>query len=317
MKLIKLYYLLLLLSILSLSSCDLRDDFMELCYKPYIVIVSMDYNDDRQVDFSEYREDDVSLMRNISDVIIYVFDNNNRYLGCHFTKANKLTELPYPAYDSINVVSVFVDKEAERWANMLIKGNYYDDEDVFIKLDELTGQNTRVAKSPTDFMFSRNSLTKNLNTKKNVVNYIYTRSMVGAMKICTKNMQKWADMRYGKTNAPNDVFTFVVGQTLDEYNFQGILQGEHTSYIPNTEHINYETVNTEMFNTFPAFSKSGVVIEIFRNGESIFPDPETKKKYAFTIIPGWCMKVDIVFNSNGGADIDVEDWGNVDVDVEL
>lgn len=303
---------------LVISSCNLRDNFMELCYEPYLVIVNIDVNDERQVDFSEYEEDDITLMRAATDVVLYVFDNKNQYLGHHLTKLRKVTKLPYHDFDSISIISVCIDKDIDKWSNMLQPGNYYSDTAVFKKLEKLSEhKKSDVVSSPSDFMFDRKKFGRNPYDKKNVVYYMYVRSMVGAMKIRTKNMEEWANKRYGDTGMENDVFTFVVGKTLDEYDFRGKIGGKQVAYKPTSQYISSNEISTPMFNMYPTIARTGVSIEIFRNGEPIFPDPRGNKKYAFSINRGWCMLVTLSFDQSGGIDIETEDWGNVDITVDL
>ncbi len=293
----------LLLCIITISSCDVKDSFMDNCYRPYLlkVVVSDDANDGFHPEF--FNPDDISLMMEPHEVLVYVFSKEMIFLGAHRTIVNDLIELPYKNDEQIFVAAV-ATAEGEPIDSLFYqfeKDKQYNKSDLLFTLTPMK-EKKGIMQSPVDFMYASDNFKKNPYDYKNIIYYLYLEPKIGAVKIVTRGLEAWADSIYSKTGLLKDEFTFLVDTTLDSYNLGGVLYGNPAKYTPPTVYSDNEVI-TPMFNLMPN-QTSGIRVYIYRNGIPIYPTEQYRGK-SYRIFPRSPYIIVIDFHEIPDAGINV------------
>ncbi len=258
--------LFVLLCAVVLTGCDVKDDFMDRCYQPYMLRVLMDPDADDSFDLSPFAANDVSQMIEPTQALIYVFSEQGILLGTHQAPVGAVIPLPYKDYPKIRVVAVGTDNsvtDLPATFSQLVVGQAYAQTDLLFALTPLAHQ-VGFAQSPIDFMYDANTFDINPNNDKNIVYYLHLKPRTGAVKIKTKNLAAWADSKFGPSGLAQDQFTFTVGVTSSRYNIGGSLYGDKMSYQPATV-IEDSNPCTPMFNLLPTQGSERLTIKIYRN----------------------------------------------------
>ncbi len=258
--------------VISFCGCDVKDYFTDYCYKPYLLCVAKSVDADEFFHPELFDPNDMTLMLEPQETLIYVFSKDMIFLGSHRAKVGEIISLPYEKYDQIYTVAVGMGstKDIDNSFTPLEVGKKYAIADQLFALTILSGNN-QTANSPIDFMYADDTFPINPYNDKNVVYYLNLEPRIGAVKIVTHNLTKWADARYGESGLSNDVFTFKTGTTLDQYNLGGELYGSYVSYQPSVNYPNGADIITPMFNMMPTTKGKGMQLYIYRNGTLIYP----------------------------------------------
>ncbi len=292
---------------------------MDSCYKPYLlcVLVSDDANDD--FNLAPFAPNDVSLMIEPHEVLVYVFCEEMTFLGYHRAKVGEVIELPYKQYKQIYTATVGTGKDVpiESLFTQFEVGKKYDKSDLLFELTPMAGY-PDLAQSPTDFMYASDNFKLNPYNDKNVIYYLYLEPRIGAIKIVSHNLKEWANKTFGESGLPEDQFTYIVGTTDDKYNLDGNLYGNQKSYRPSTLYDDSKSeVSTPMFNMMPTNIDKSMMITIYRNGTQVFQNQLYPKSGRQIVMPRAPYIIHLYFDENTSFSVIPAEFEDIYIHVDF
>lgn len=222
-----LYIPVLIVSILMTQSC-IREDLQ--CAANASITVTVRIAD------GSGSTDDGSIINNI---VLYIFDENEKILETRETQLDKAEVLSYPNAEKLTVVA---------WCNTLsgsVNVTSFDNNERLgngmISLKEVASSG--IYQIPDDIFYGSRQVINNRQIDEHAI--LYVTRVVGSMNITVRNLKKYAGF-------DDNNYSFIVGTTPINIDFTGRYSGGGASFIPPAAFNAQNEFITNTFRLFPS-----------------------------------------------------------------
>lgn len=301
----------LLITVL-LSSC-VKEDLSD-CPRPFqVTIKALD------ADLKDITESGV-----VQQVILFVFDENRQIvssfeLASDFIKNRKSIDikLDFPGHKSLTLVA---------WGNINEKVDFSQVNtvkqmsDLYVKLKsgnsvKLEGRNSEklksrnsVATEPDDLFYG------SINIPVEFGGIEYGKSHV--VEIGRKTASVIIQGRNFPANEAVSSYSFVLRESLDTYDSEGVLSGSMVNYQPEIFVNDAGHLATSIFYVFPTVNEKSFVLDIYKNEQLIYSFSKGSDGKDFVPVLGRLLNIIIDFKSEISIKVVITPWGVVYQDVE-
>ena len=235
-----------------LSSC-FKDDLTD-CPRPFqVTIKALDAD-----------QNDITESGEVENAILFVFDQNNELVKGFTINEAQIKgrqpiniEIDYPGYESLYFVAWGNVDENIEYSNIENVRNLLD---LYVKLKSQDG----LAISPGDFF--RGILTVPVEyggTENGQSHIVEINRMTSGVTITAKHLKEWNSNLEGE-------YSFVLHETKDMYDPDGVLSGDLVDYLPSCSLNPDGDLRAPIFYTFPTEAGKGFKVDILFNGKVIY-----------------------------------------------
>lgn len=270
----------------SMTGC-LKEDLSD-CFDSYTFKVKA-YNNEG----AELSRDDVS------DVILYVFDSDMRFMERINTHVGESVTIKSSDNGSIHVVgwgNLGGDRQSHTTPAV---GDHKDDLMVEL-LSDTRLRSTSFLLSPDDLFHGEITVSREKQSGEKILP-IYRKA--GSMTITVRNLKNF-------TGYDDDDFSIVVRETYSQIDFYGNLTGEKAAYRPDGSFVtngNREEYYVPPFNMMPS---AEIFIDIYHGSELIISVSSDSQGNAITVEEGLLTNVLIDLKALLNVSLTLTDWGN-------
>ncbi|PXV65853.1 fimbrillin-A associated anchor protein Mfa1/Mfa2 [Dysgonomonas alginatilytica] len=230
--------------------------------------------------------DDKSI---VNDIVLYIFDENKKFLDTKETQLGKTEILSYPNAGKLTVVA---------WCNTLngsiditsLSPDLFL-RDGYARLRRISSPN--IYQIPDDILFGSAPVINNQSANEYVT--LYVARVVASMNITVRNLKKFAGFN-------DDNYSFVVGTTKTYMDFTGQYYGNGASYIPESSFNTQNEFIAKTFRLFPS-REENFSVKIFHDGTLIDEVSTDNDGSPLQTIQN--KTLNLLIEYNGSADISV------------
>ena len=235
-----------------LSSC-FKEDLTD-CPRPFqITIKALDAD-----------QNDITESGEVENAILFVFDQNNELVKGFTINAAQIKgrqpiniELDYPGYESLYFVAWGNVDESLEYSKIETVRNLLD---LYVKLKKQGG----FALSPGDFFRGNLSVPVEYGGLENGKSHVVEISrMTSGVTITAIQLKEWNNNLDGE-------YSFVLHETKDMYDPDGVLSGDLVDYLPSCSLNPDGDLRAPIFYTFPTEAGKGFKVDILFNGKVIY-----------------------------------------------
>ena len=282
-----------------LSGC-LKEDFTD-CPRPFqVTIKALD------ADLNDITEDGA-----VQQVILFVFNEQGQVVYAFELTSDQIKnrkpidiKLDYPGYDNLTFVA---------WGNLDGKVDFSQIntvkqmQDLYVKLKQQNG----TAQTPGDlFHGSLNVPVEYGGTEYGTSHVVEITRKTAGITITTVKLKPWNSNKEG-------VYSYVVRESLDTYDKEGILTGNPAKYSPQAAFRENGHFVAPLFYTFPAATGKSFVVDILFNGEVIFTADKDSDGNPFVPQVGRTLNILIELSAKLQVKCIVTPWNVVHQHVEI
>lgn len=288
-----------------LSSC-LKEDLSD-CPRPFqVTIKALD------ADLNDITEDGA-----VQQVILFVFNEHGQIVSAFERTADQVKnrtpidiKLDYPGHKSLKFAA---------WGNLDEKVDFSQIStvkqltDLYVKLksQSTTLATATVAQSPGDLFFGNLEVPVEYGgIEPGRSHVIEITRKTAAVTITTINLKQW-------NNSKEGTYSYLVRESLDGYDKDGILTGNSVSYLPTATFNDKGNFVAPIFRTFPTEPGKSFVVDILYNGEVIFTADKDSDGNPFVPEVGRTLNIIIVLTSKLQIISAVTPWNVVYQYVEI
>ncbi len=300
--------------------CSAIDDDLTECEQMRVYI---DFDDPDAVEWGSYMGSR-TLDDSPKDARIYIFDKNDNFLGSHLITTQKVYELPYKNYDSVQYVVIvsndIYNKIFPDFAKgqKLLKGVKFDTTFVSLLNTSPYYDVNNIAQSPVDFQIDYGFIPTIRKDNPMAPHFLYVKREVGAIRCIIIGLNKY--MEGENVAQQKDPYTIMFGETRKGINYQGKKAGNWVNYVfPNYTEKN-DTITTPFINALPSSTEKESEIKIFKSNYQILK--KNKAKNVAIVREGRAITVIIDFNNyvapnDGGFGVSSDKWDSVNVNANF
>src|SRR5690554_1991085 len=276
-----------------LSSC-FRDDLTD-CPRPFqVTIKALDAD-----------QNDITESGEVKNAILFVFDQNNELVKGFTINEAQIKgrqplniEINYPGYESLYFVAWGNVDESLEYSRIESVHNLLD---LYVKLKSQGG----FAVSPGDF-FRGNLIVPveygGLESGKSHV--VEINRMTSGVTISALHLKEWNNNLEGE-------YSFVVHESMNTYDQDGLLRGSLVDYSPTCSFTVTGDLWAPIFYTFPCEGGKGFHVDILYNGKIIYTIDHDSEGHLFVPIVGRTLNIIIDFRANLSVVCEVTPWNVV------
>lgn len=231
----------------------------------------------------------------IGEVILFVFDKEQKYLGSLKTNIDEITELPYPSNDQLYIIAWGNTAGGNQSLFNPTSGN--PPEGVTLELKK----NGSYTISPNDLFQGAKAIDQNTSTPRPDI--LYIKRKVANVTIIAKGLQ-------AHQNTTDQNFTYVVRGTNDALDLNGRLTGEETNVQPTATFNTMGEFNAPAFSVFPS---NHLAIDIYKGDQLVYSVDKDDAGNPFAVPEGKKLTIIIDFSGNVNVTITLTDWEEKDV----
>ncbi|MEG2856492.1 FimB/Mfa2 family fimbrial subunit [Bacteroides sp.] len=231
----------------------------------------------------------------VKEVMLYVFDENNQYLGVHTgAQIGKKVALSYPKHEKLTIVAWGNGATGHQTMPTLTVGDNI--ETAFVSLIQ-TRAALPIAQSPDDLFYGSIILNKeNLQ----VGNTIPIRRKTASVIITARKLKQYV-------SATDDDFSYVLRKSTNKLDFYGKPNGTDVSYRPEAVFDNTRQFVSPIFNIFS--TTTNIEIDIYHGSVLIATVVGDSDGKPFKAVEGKLLNVLIDFSSDVSVSVSVTGWG--------
>lgn len=244
----------------------------------------------------------------IEGVVLYVFDNDKKFLRTVHTSAGAINPISFPNQDALHVVS---------WGNLTEENQQLPDvhpgtpmHEALVQLKVTQPQKGKattraIAQSPDDLFYSYDVIS--LRSGEYSESYkLYLNRASAAMTITMRNLQPYAN-RYDENYALH------VRETYSAIDFYGRLTGDKVGYVPQTSFNDKKEFIAPLFNMLPTDAEGTIEIDVYHDGElitTVVNGPDGKPLQAQR---GKVLNILVNFHLTVTVEVDMTPWGETKI----
>jgi hypothetical protein len=318
----KFLYILFILAGAVTWGCSTLEDDLTDCVQMRVYV---DFDDPDAIEWGNY-----TGLKTLDDnpkyVKLYIFDKHNSFLGVHYITTQKVYELPYKQYDSVQYIAVVSnDIYNDLYPNyitgqQLLKGTKTDTSFISLKSSNPYYQINNIAQSPGDFQIDYGYIPTIRTDNKMAPHFIYVKRKVGAIRCIIIGLNKYLEGENSAIAQKESPYTIMFGETKKAVSFNGSLTGGNVNYIfPNYSEKN-DTIITTFINTLPTSSDNASEIKIYKSNYLI--SKKNNQKNTAVVREGRAVTVIINFSetvapNEGGMGVSTDKWDSVNVNANF
>lgn len=236
----------------------------------------------------------------VKDVVLYVFDQNNSFLGLHTNaKLAHSVVLNYPNNDILKVVAWGNGSQGNQTMPTLIVGDKM--ETAFVSLLNTNTEKATI-QSPDDLLHGAITLKPENYEVENTLP-IYRKT--SGVTITANKLKRYTD-------ASDENFTYVLRKTGSKLNFAGKEMGEPSSYLPEASFTeNKDEFVAPLFNILTTTSE--IEVDIFHGSTLIYTIVSTTDGEPLKVEAGRVLNILIDFKVSTSPEIivkiEITSWG--------
>ena len=236
----------------------------------------------------------------IGSVVLFVFDQEQGYLGNVNTEINQIMELSYPAYNELYVIA---------WGNINGPNQSVSNpktnqppQEIYLKLRM---QNNTFAFSPNDLFDGAKFIT--LQPQGSTPEILFINRKISRVTVIAQGLQKYL-------NTVDEDFMYVIRGTNNTLDLNGAPVGEEANLLPNATFDRDKEFITSPFNVFPS---EHIIVDIYKGGQLVYTVDQDNAGNPFVAPAGKKLSIIINFSGNIQVSVSISDWSHTDVTDEL
>lgn len=236
----------------------------------------------------------------VKEVMLYVFDENNQYLGVHTgTQVGQMVMLPYHTKEKITVVAWGNGAQGHQSMPTLTVGDKM--ETAFVSLLSQIRSTMDIAQSPDDLFYGSITLSKEHLT---VDNKISISRKTSSVIITARKLKQYA-------GAADDDFSYVLRKSTNKLDFYGKSNGTDVGYRPEAAFDNTGQFVSPIFNILS--TTSNIEIDIYHSGVLMATVVGDSTGKPFQAVEGKLLNVLIDFSADVTVTVSVTKWGHQEI----
>lgn len=276
--------ILLLASLVSGCIKDNRDDCETSSYRLIVKTIESDSVNDSD----------------IGDVVLFVFDKEQKFIGIVDTRINQVTELPYSSYNELYVIAWGNINGPNQSLSDPIANQHPEEIDLTLKM-----KNNPYSFSPNDLFQGAKPIT--LQSLGNAPEVLLINRIISGVSIIAQGLQQYL-------NTLDEDFTYVIRGTNKTVNLDGS-QIESEAYLqPIAAFDNNQEFRTFPFNVFPS---DHIIVDIYKADQLVYTVDQDNAGNPFVAPAGKKLSIIINFSGNIQVSVSINDWSQTTVTDEL
>lgn len=233
----------------------------------------------------------------VQDVALYVFDQDNNFLGVHpDSKLGEMVVLDYPNNLILKVVAWGNGAQGHQTMPTLTVGDKM--EGAFVSLLNTTKAEIAIVQSPDDLFHGFVTL-KQENSGVEHTLPMYRKT--SGVTITANKLRRYA-------NASDEDFTYVLRKTGSRIDFEGKETGEHSYYTPEASFTgNKDEFVAPLFNILT--TDSNIEVDIFHGTTLVAVVANTTDGKPLKVEAGRVLNILVDFKSEITVKVEVTPWG--------
>lgn len=275
----------------------IKEDLAE-CPKSYQLVVRTDEGDNVSQD-------------GIKEVILFIFDENQRYINSISTSVDKVVELNYPSHNNLTVVG---------WANTVGTNQTQPSLTPGMPLEgqQITLVNLAIARLIQDdnYTLSPNDLFHGIkqvdlkNGSNTTPDVLYIKRKVSAVSIIARHLQEYM-------NTQDQDFSYRLRKSKNALDFTGLLTGTEVSYLPQATFNTKNEFETPVFLILPSEMSKSIEVDIYKGTQLVHTITSTPAGEPIQAVEGKFLQIIVDFSGGINIEINLSDWENKDVSGEF
>lgn len=258
---------------------DSRSD----CYNSYQLVV-------RTIESDSVRGGD------LGEVVLFIFDQQQKFIGSMKTAINQVTALSYPSNDELYVIA---------WANIDGGNELLSDPipgqipgDIQLKL---TMKDDRYAFSPDDLFQGAKAIDQKVrNTQPDV---LWVKRKIANVTVVGRGLQ-------GYLNTTDEDFTYVIRGSAGTLDLNGNLVGNEIHLQPDAIFNQNQEFRTSAFHVFPT---AHLAVDVYKADQLVYTLDRDVAGNPIVAPEGKKLTIIIDFSDNIVVKISINDWVQTDV----
>ncbi len=276
--------------------CTKEDN--SICFRPTLSIKAYE-----TVDGNSEQENQTL----VSDVSIYIFDENELFLEYIECVAGDDVEIDYPGHNKLNIVSFGNDKGGNVFMPAFNVGDHISNGIVSMRsMDVKSGDRSKdFYVFPDDLFFG--SLPINKSADPWQVIEIPLRRKIACANITVVGLEK----RFGIGKDQADELSVNLGHTFSTLDFYGRFGGDKAHYKPVGEFDEKKYFVTPTFNLFPSVPGSSLSMELYHNDKQLANIIANDNGEPLIAVEGKMLNILLVFVSDSQVSVSfvTTPWG--------
>lgn len=246
-------------------------------------------------------ESDSVAEGDIGEVVLFIFDAQQKFRGSMKTQVGQVTELSCPSTDGLYVVAWGNINGQSQSLSVLNPGD--SPEDSRLKLNMKDNDNEL---SPDDLFQGIKMIS--LNAENSSPDVLWIKRKVAMVTVATKGVQQYA-------NTTDEDFSYVIRGTSSAIDLGGNLASDEARLNPAAAFDGNQVFITPSFRVFPA---GHISVDIYKAGQLIYSVDQDDAGNPFAVFEGKKLTIFIDLSGNiHHVTISISDWQQTDVTVGL
>lgn len=235
----------------------------------------------------------------ISEVVLFIFDKEQKFIGSMKTGINQVTELSYPSYDELYVVA---------WGNITGRNQTLSPPET----GKLPGQiNLNLAMKDASYALPPGDLfqgAKPVNQKaaSSQPDVLLIKRKVANVTVTAKGLQDYL----GTTDVD---FTYVIRGSSGSTDLNGVLSGNEVRLQPDAAFNVNRDFTTPAFRVFPS---THLAVDLYKGNQLVYSTDKDDAGNPFVAPEGKKLAILIDFRGNIRVTISVSNWDDTDITID-
>lgn len=232
----------------------------------------------------------------IGEVVLFIFDGQQRYKGSMKTQIGQVTELSCPSNDELYLVAWGNINGQSQSLSEPVPGNLPGDSHL-----KLVMKDADYSFSPDDLFQGIKEVSQSMKTS--TPDILWIKRKVASVTVIAKGMQQYL-------NTTDEDFSFVVRGTSNAIDLGGNLAQEETVLKPDAAFDADKVFKTLPFRVFPS---NHISVDIYKADQLIRSVNQDDAGNFFVVPEGKKLTIVVDFSGNVHVTITIDDWKETEV----
>lgn len=232
----------------------------------------------------------------INNVVLFIFDKEQKFIGSMATGIDQVTTLPYPSNDELYIVAWGNINSGHQSLSAPVPGVLPGDISLKLTMKDETHFN-----SPDDLFQGARSVQR--NTKNSGPDILLIKRKIANVTVVARGLQAYL-------NTTDEDFTYIVRGTGGTLDLNGVLLGEEVYLNPDATFNPSQEFVTPPFHVLPS---QHLVVDLYKADQLILSVDQDAGGNPLVAPEGKKLTITIDFSGNIHITISIDDWEQTEV----